>query len=275
MSDKSAGVPEASFRSRQRPQSRHSSWAVVLSSRSHGPVVWHVLNRLFTKIDLVALMNINYLQFTNKAMQDREVETIMSNAVKTILQVDASARQTGSVTRELTDTLVKTLVGKNPGSKVLTRDVSQGLPFLDEEWVGANFTDPAERSAEQRMKLALSDTLVSELKSADTIVIGTPIYNFSVPAALKAWIDQIARARETFKYTDNGPVGLLEGKKAYVLVASGGTKVGSEIDFAATYLKHVLGFVGIKDITIVAADQLMVDPAKKEEALARTLEVAA
>ena len=158
---------------------------------------------------------------------------------------------------------------------MVSRDVSQGLPFLDEEWVGANFTDPVDRSEDQRSKLALSDTLVGELKAADTIVIGTPIYNFSVPAALKAWIDQIARARETFKYTENGPVGLLEGKKAYVLVASGGTKVGSEIDFAATYLKHILGFVGIQDVTIVAADQLMMDPAKRDEALAQTLALAA
>jgi len=199
----------------------------------------------------------------------------MSNATSTILHIDASARKTDSVTRELTEILVKSLVDKDPAAKVVSRDVSQGLPFLDEEWVGANFTDPVDRSEDQRSKLALSDTLVGELKAADTIVIGTPIYNFSVPAALKAWIDQIARARETFKYTENGPVGLLEGKKAYVLVASGGTKVGSEIDFAATYLKHILGFVGIQDVTIVAADQLMMDPAKRDEALAQTLALAA
>lgn len=199
----------------------------------------------------------------------------MSPNANTILHIDASARKTNSVTRELTSALVSRLTEKDPDATVLTRDVSTGLPFLDEEWVGANFTDPSERNAEQQAKLSLSDTLVDELKSADTIVIGTPIYNFSVPAALKAWIDQIARARETFRYTENGPVGLLEGKKAYVLVASGGTKVGSEIDFAVTYLKHVLGFVGIKDVTIIAADQLMADPSKKDHALTQTLELAA
>ncbi|MCK7613586.1 FMN-dependent NADH-azoreductase [Roseibium sediminicola] len=199
----------------------------------------------------------------------------MSKSAKTILQINASARKTGSVTRELTDSLVTRLLEKSSEAKVISRDVSQGLPFLDEDWVGANFTDPAERTAEQRMKLALSDTLVSELKTADTIVIGTPIYNFSVPAALKAWVDLIARARETFRYTETGPEGLLKDKKAYVIVASGGTKVGSEIDFAATYLKHVLGFVGITDVTIVAADQLMKDPAKKDAALAETLQLAA
>jgi len=199
----------------------------------------------------------------------------MSKSSKTILQINASARKTGSVTRELTEVLITRLLDKAFDTKVISRDVSQGLPFLDEDWVGATFTDPAERSAEQRMKLALSDTLVGELKAADTIVIGTPIYNFAVPAALKAWIDLVARARETFQYTENGPVGLLEGKKAYVVVASGGTKVGSEIDFASSYLKHVLGFVGITDVTVVAADQLMMDPGNRETALAKALQLAA
>jgi len=199
----------------------------------------------------------------------------MSNSIKTILQINASARKAGSVTRELTETLVTRLLDKSADAMVISRDVSQGLPFLDEDWVGATFTDPAERSAEQRMKLALSDTLVNELKAADTIVIGSPIYNFSVPAALKAWVDLIARARETFQYTETGPVGLLKDKKAYVIVASGGTKVGSDVDFAANYLKHVLGFVGITDVTIVAAGQLMMDPEKREAALAETLRLAA
>ena len=199
----------------------------------------------------------------------------MSTSVNTILQIDASARQAGSVTRDLTKTLVSRLSEKSADVKVLVRDVSQGLPFVDEDWVGANFTDPSERSEEQQRKLALSDSLVAELRAADTIVIGTPIYNFSVPAALKAWIDLVARARETFRYTETGPVGLLEGKKAYVIVASGGTKVGSEIDYAANYLKHVLGFVGVTDVTIIAADQLMMDPSNRDAALAQTLELAA
>ncbi|MEM5581807.1 NAD(P)H-dependent oxidoreductase [Roseibium sp. AS2] len=199
----------------------------------------------------------------------------MSNPENTILQVNASARKSGSVTRDLSDALVTGLLSKTPEAKVISRDVSQGLPFLDEDWVGATFTAPAERSADQRLKLALSDTLVRELKAADTIVIGMPIYNFSVPAALKAWIDLVARARETFQYTENGPVGLLQGKKAYVIVASGGTKVGSEIDFATTYLGHVLGFMGITDVKIVAADQLMLDPSKRDAALAETLQIAA
>ncbi|WP_298963826.1 NAD(P)H-dependent oxidoreductase [uncultured Roseibium sp.] len=199
----------------------------------------------------------------------------MQNSEKTILHIDASARVEGSVTRELTEVLVKNMLEKFKDAKVLRRDVSQGLPFLEEAWVEANFTDEALRTSEQRMRLALSDTLVNELKLSDTIVIGSPIYNFSIPAALKAWIDLVARARETFRYTDNGPVGLLEGKKAIVVVASGGTKVGSEIDFATNYLKHVLGFLGIIDVEVVAADQLMVDPNRRQAALAASLQTAA
>ncbi|MBN9671682.1 NAD(P)H-dependent oxidoreductase [Labrenzia aggregata] len=199
----------------------------------------------------------------------------MSSPSKTILQIDASARKSGSVTRELSGKLVERLQHRYPEAKVVSRDISQGLPFLDEDWIGASFTDPEQRSETQRKTLALSDTLVAELKAADTIVIGTPIYNFSIPAALKAWVDLIARARETFKYTEDGPVGLLEDKKAYVIVASGGTKVGSDIDYAATYLKHVLGFVGITDVSFIAADQLMVDPSRRDAALTRTLEIAA
>ena len=101
------------------------------------------------------------------------------------------------------------------------------------------------------------------------MVIGSPIYNFGVPAALKAWIDMIARARKTFHYTDNGPEGLLTGKKAYVLMASGGTEVGSEIDFASGYLRHVLGFIGIDDVTIIAADQQMM---RGDDALSQAMD---
>ena len=184
-----------------------------------------------------------------------------------ILRIDSSARRTGSVTRQLGDRLISLLAGTTE-LDVTERDVSEGLPFVTEEWVGANFTDPAERSPEQRETLALSDELIAEVKQADVLLISAPIYNFGVPAALKAWIDQIARARETFRYSENGPVGLLENKKAWVLVASGGTEVGSDIDFASSYLRHVLGFIGIQDVEIVAADRLM---ARGEDAIAETL----
>jgi FMN-dependent NADH-azoreductase len=175
-----------------------------------------------------------------------------------ILRIDASARRTGSVTRDLNDKIVERFQ-KSGDAHVVTRDLADPLPLLTEEWIGANFTDPDERTEAQRETLALSDELVAELKAADIVLIGLPIYNFGVPGALKAWIDLVARARETFRYSEYGPVGLLDGKRAIVTVASGGTEVGSNIDFASTYLKHVLSFIGITDVVFVNADQMMID----------------
>lgn len=172
-------------------------------------------------------------------------------------------------------TLVTQLGEQHSNISVLKRDVSKGLPFLDESWIQANFTDPGERNIQHKKTLSLSDELVSELKTADIVVLGSPIYNFSVPASLKAWIDLVARARETFKYTENGPVGLLTGKKAYVVLASGGTKAGSDTDFAGKYLKHVLGFIGLEDVTIIAADQLMKNPENHKLALKAVTSLAA
>ena len=173
-----------------------------------------------------------------------------------ILRIDASARREGSVSRDLTDRIVARF---GPDAQVTIRDLARGLPLIDEAWVGANFTPADQRSAEQRATLALSDELVAELKAADTIVIGLPIYNFGVPAALKAWVDQVARAGVTFKYSEYGPQGLLEGKRAIVAVASGGTEAGSEIDFATGYIRHVLAFIGITEVDFVTADRLMLD----------------
>ena len=170
-----------------------------------------------------------------------------------VLRIDASARLQGSVTRELTNRIVSRLDAES----VTTRDLAEGIPAVDEVWVGANFTPEEARTDDQRAKLAASDALIAELQAADTIVIGAPIYNFGVPAALKAWIDQIARAGVTFSYTESGPVGLLTGKRAVVVVASGGVALGSDYDFASGYLRHVLGFIGITDVTFVGADALI------------------
>ena len=170
-----------------------------------------------------------------------------------ILEINASARQNGSISRRLVNDLVSALEDRHEGVRITRRDVAEGLPFVDQAWVTANFTPEEERSAEDRAKLALSDELVAELEAADIVVIGTPIYNFSIPAALKAWIDMIARARKTFRYTDSGVEGLLKGKKAYVIVPSGGVEVGSAADFATPYLRHALGFVGIDDVEVVGA----------------------
>ncbi len=174
---------------------------------------------------------------------------------KTILHIDASARREGSATRELSDRIVKHL---NAG-RIIRRDLATPLPLLTEDWIAANFTPADQRDEVQRDQLSLSDDLVAELQQADTIVIGLPIYNFSVPAAFKAWIDLVARVGLTFSYTENGPKGLLEGKRAVLAIASGGTAVGSDIDFATDYAKHVLGFIGIHNVDVVAADRMALD----------------
>ncbi len=189
----------------------------------------------------------------------------MSDTKPVLLRVDASMREEDSVTRQLSDRLVDLLKSRMDNLQVNRLDLAEtSVPLIDEAWIGANFTDPADRTDAQRDRLAGSDALVAGLKAADILVIAVPIYNFGVPAALKAWIDQIARARETFRYTENGPVGLLEGKKAYLVIASGGTPVDSPIDFATPYMRHVMKFVGIDDVTVVAAEQLM---ARGEEAI--------
>lgn len=172
-----------------------------------------------------------------------------------ILRIDASARRDGSVSRDLTSKIIDRF-----DATVTTRDLAEGLPLIDEAWIGANFTPAADRTPEQTQTLALSDTLIAEIEATDTLVIGLPIYNFGVPAALKAWIDLVARAGVTFRYIENGPQGLLQGKRAIIAVASGGTQAGSEIDFATGYIRHVLGFIGITDVTFVTADRMMIDP---------------
>ena len=183
----------------------------------------------------------------------------MATAARTplnILEVSASGRGVDSVSRMLTGDIIGALEGRHGDVNLTRRDLNDGIAFVDEAWIAANFTAAEERTAEQRARLAESDALVAELKAADVIVIGAPIYNFGVPATLKAWVDMIARARLTFRYTEKGAEGLLQGKRAFVVVASGGVPVDSPVDFATPYLRQALRFVGITDIEIIAADQL-------------------
>lgn len=191
-----------------------------------------------------------------------------------ILRIDASARTNGSVTRDLTDKAIDRVASLGAVT-VTRRDVSHGIPFVTEDWVAANFTPAPSRTEDQRARLTFSDGLVQEIKDADLLIIGLPIYNFGVPATLKAWIDQVARAGLSFKYTESGPVGLLDGKRAIVLVASGGTAMGSDIDFATPYLRHALGFIGIHDVTFVAADGLGQDAEAKLAAATSSIETLA
>lgn len=179
----------------------------------------------------------------------------MEKPIVNALLVNASARQQDSVTRRFASELITSLQEQHGVLHVQERDVSKGIPFVDEQWVNANFTASDQRTAGHKAALAYSDTLVAELQHADVIVIAVPLYNFSVPASLKAWIDQITRVGLTFNYTANGPVGKLHDKKAYIVMATGGTGIGSDIDFASGYLRHMLGFIGIQDVFSISAER--------------------
>ena len=175
-----------------------------------------------------------------------------------ILHIDSSERGADSVSRKLTAALVEKLAGG--GSVTVTRrDLAGFSERIDGAWIGANYTPADQRSDAQKAALALSDTLVGEVKAADVLVIGVPVYNFSVPVTLKSWVDLMSRVGETFRYTEAGPEGLVTGKKAYLIMASGGTGAGSVADFASTYLTFVLGFWGITDVEVIAAEKVNVD----------------
>lgn len=174
----------------------------------------------------------------------------------TLLRIDSSANLENSVTRALADRIV----AKLGDTDVITRDLATSpLPQITHTWAVARAVAKEDRSAEQNEALAQSDALIDELRRADTIVIGVPVYNFSIPASLKAWIDLVCRAGETFRYSEAGPEGLLKNKRAILAVASGGVPVGSDADHATGYMKTVLGFIGITDVTVVAADAIALD----------------
>ncbi|WP_416832100.1 MAG: FMN-dependent NADH-azoreductase [Erythrobacter sp.] len=174
-----------------------------------------------------------------------------------ILHITASIRGDESISNALGNRLVEGLAAKT-GASVTRRDLSANdLPYVSAERFAANLAPAADRTPEQAELAAIADTLIAELQAADTIIIAGPIYNFGVPATVKAWADLVARAGTTFKYTETGPVGLLEGKKAYLAIASGGTPVGSDIDFMSRWLIFFLGFLGISDVEVVAADGIM------------------
>lgn len=174
---------------------------------------------------------------------------------RSILRVDSSGRRQGSTSRALADELIGVLQSRYSSTSIVERDLATGIRHVDEDWIAANFTPEEDRSDAQRAKLSESDKLVRELQAADILVLGVPVYNFGVPAALKAWVDMVARARMTFRYTDNGPEGLLQGKKAFLVIASGGVAVDSPVDFATPYLRQALRFLGITDVEVVKAEQ--------------------
>ena len=179
----------------------------------------------------------------------------MTTTPKTILRIDASMRREQSVSRMLATELSDALGARKPSSSLVSRDLALGVGMVNEGWITANHQPEENRTSTQRALLALSDALVAELKAADVIIFAVPIYNFSIPAALKAWVDLIARSGTTYDFDAESyeSTGLLVGKSAYAIITSGGTLAGSPHDFATGYLSHVLDFLGISDVNMIDA----------------------
>jgi FMN-dependent NADH-azoreductase len=175
-----------------------------------------------------------------------------------LLHIDSSPLGEASVSRTLSREFVQNWKAANPGGKIVTRDLSaETLPSVTASWLAANYTPENARTSGQKELLSISEALIAELLAADVLVLGVPMHNFGIPAVLKLWIDQIGRAGKTFSITENGPVGLVTGKKAHVFVASGGVyDPGSPtagLNFVEPYLRAVLGFIGITDIRFLWA----------------------
>lgn len=176
----------------------------------------------------------------------------------TLLRIDSSARR-NSVSRQLTNKFVETWKKQHPGGRVLERDLATTpLPLITDEWTLAAYSDQAKLTPAQRETLSISETLIEELLAADTIVIGAPMYNLTVSAPLKAWIDQIVRVGRTVLYSANGTEGVLKGKKVVVLTSRGGAfRPGTptaQYDHQEPYLRHIFGFIGLSDVTFIHAE---------------------
>jgi FMN-dependent NADH-azoreductase len=197
----------------------------------------------------------------------------------TLLHLDASPLET-SVSRELAREFAAIWKSSHPNGTVVYRDLAARTPApVTQAWVHAAYTPADSRTTEQNALLASSDELIQELETADEIVIGVPMHNFSIPSSLKLWIDQIARAGRTFAYDANGAKGLLQNKKATLLVASGGVyspeSPAAALNFVDPYLKAVLGFLGITDVRILSVGgvaQLMSGAIDRDTLLAPALE---
>lgn len=186
-----------------------------------------------------------------------------------ILQLDSAITGDASVSRQLTAQIVDRLKAIDPSATVTYRDLNKGIPAIDNEWFHAVRVVPEHPTPAQQKLIDVSDALLAQVQDADVLVIGAPVYNFAVTAQLKNWLDQIARAGKSFRYTAEGPEGLLKGKRAIIAYASAGTPFGSDLDFASGYLRFILGFLGITDVTFVAADRVAFD---RDAAFARAAE---
>lgn len=175
-----------------------------------------------------------------------------------LLRIDSSARR-NSVSRQLTARFADEWKQEHPHAEIIERDLaSTPLPHITDEWVQAVHSDPAGHTAAQKEVLALSDTLIRELVEADAIVIGAPMYNFAIPAPLKAWIDQVVRGGKTVLFGSGGPKGILKDKKVYIVTSRGGAyrpdTPTERFDYQEPYLRHILGFIGLTDVTFIHAE---------------------
>ena len=187
-----------------------------------------------------------------------------------ILQINSSARREGGNSTRLANTVTERLLARHPGATLAVRDLaSNPHPALDEATLGALFTPVEQRSPEQAARVALDDALIAEVQAADVLVLGVPMYNFTVPVQLKSWIDAIARAGVTFRYTADGPEGLLKGKTVYVALARGGRYRGSEADTQVPYLRTVLGFLGMTEVHFIYAEGLNMGEAAARQGFAQ------
>ena len=187
---------------------------------------------------------------------------------RTLLQLNSSLNLAAGHSTRLADAFVARWRAANPGSTVIARDLAADpVPHLTAERFGAFLAKPEARSEEQAAVVEYSDRLIGELQRADVIVLGLPLYNFGVPSTLKAYFDHVARAGVTFKYGENGSIGLLTGKKAYVLAARGGIYAGTPRDTETAYVREFLAFLGITDVEFVYAEGLALGDATREAAL--------
>ena len=178
------------------------------------------------------------------------------HSMTTLLHINSSARSNGNA-NQFADRFVAEWIKHHPQQQVVQRNLTaQPVPHLAEETINAFFTPPDQRTEQQRAAIKLSDELVAELFAADIIVIGVPMYNFGIPSTLKAYFDHIARAGITFRYTPNGPEGLVNGKKVYIVAARGGSYSGTPGDTQTAYLRNFLGFLGMTDVTFIYAEGL-------------------
>ena len=172
-----------------------------------------------------------------------------------VLIIESSARQQDSVSRQLTQTFISQWKTAHPADQITVRDLAvKPVPHLDINLLGGWMKPAEQRSDLEQASLERSNQLTDELLAADVLVMAAPMYNFAIPSTLKAWLDHVLRAGVTFKYTDTGPQGLLSGKRAYVLTARGGIYAGSTADHQEPYLRQVMAFIGIHDVTFIHAE---------------------